>query len=813
MVNRFISLLLATLLTWSIVTVHAQEEVQTAIFLEKVPERAYAGDSIIFSGRLVRSDNGKGIAKAPITLKNENIAVGGNTIITGLTDDSGRFSIEWVPKSKDDDTFILYANYMGSALYSNSQSEKYSIKVERIHLVVNTNKEKYNYGDDLIIFGKGRPNDELSVFLTNNIKSVLLSTMITVDEMGNFNSTLMKWERDEYEEWNDSYYSDWDNPYYSGAYLIYVRSTIDRHTYERVIIQFEKQIIPLPISTQTILTLEPLPANATYNDNQLFTGQLTTATGLPIMDATILIKHRNETKDKVIARGITSDGGIFIIYWKALQVDSDILSLHGGFEGGNGFLPSTSEEFNITFKPRTLTMELNKVKFGPNDPLIVSGIGPKERLNIKLIDPEGNPAVTDSILVPPNEGYEKTLMHWTRSSYLFPEGQYSVTVETENSPVLTASMPLYFEEPKPLSQYKIAGTIFYKDQDGTRHALEGAKVTMTSPYGEIESYTDRFGYYTFKDLHSIVENLGKTYSLEVELDGKYFKLIDATISQVVSKRSGPIKFDGSLQDISLEPIFFSDKSEAAAARIFALQNDVVRFYTDVLGLQPKKIDIEIFSEKTPKGKYGYETDRKIPKIWIGKGTSSPRNPYTWDTLTHEYTHYMQGQYASVDHYYDMNHGGFSNPTTADSMVEGFANFMSAIISQHYAKEQAGKFLKYDLEHNFKVDSVKFLSEELAAAGIFWDIYDEGMNGEDGDKISLPIEDIWKIMIAEYQFPSYHEDSGFDAMKRNVYYLKDLHYILTKGEYTMKLDEGVVEELFRSHGLFDGFTDPERPGRI
>ena len=97
MVNRFIGLLLATLLTWSIVTVHAQEEVQTTIFLEKVPERAYAGDSIIFSGRLVRSDNGKGIAKAPITLKNENIAVGGNTIIIGLTDDNGRFSIEWVP--------------------------------------------------------------------------------------------------------------------------------------------------------------------------------------------------------------------------------------------------------------------------------------------------------------------------------------------------------------------------------------------------------------------------------------------------------------------------------------------------------------------------------------------------------------------------------------------------------------------------------------------------------------------------------------------------------------------------------------------
>jgi len=326
----------------------------------------------------------------------------------------------------------------------------------------------------------------------------------------------------------------------------------------------------------------------------------------------------------------------------------------------------------------------------------------------------------------------------------------------------------------------------------------------------MEAYTDPLGKYVFQDLDLIIENVKNVFSLRVELDGKYFRLIDGSSSKVISKRIGHVKFDGSLHDIVMKPAVFSDKLEIAAARIFALQNEIVRFYTDVIGMQAGKIDVEIFSEETPKGKYGYEMYGAVPKIWIGKGVSSPRNPYTWDTLAHEYTHYMQDLYASVDHYISMNHGGFSNPTTADSMVEGFADFMSAVISQHYKTEQAGKFLQYSLESNFKVNSAKFLSEELAIAGVFWDLYDYG---KDDDEISLSINDIWKIMLSEYYFPSYHKDSGVSAMNRQVYYLKDLHYILTENQYSKELDIELIEELFNEHGIINGFTDLERPARI
>ena len=794
-VKGFLAVALGIFLASSVVTVNA-EKAQTAIILENVPEKAYAGDTLTFSGRLVKAGTNQGIAKASIMIKNENVLTGSNVIAADSTDNNGRFNIKWVVESEKKDTFIVYASYAGHGDYSGSRSEVHSIEVERLDLLVHTSKELYKNDEPLVIYGSGRPKDVLSVFVTTSAYSVIYATKIVIDESGMFNATLLTWSRS-----NDS-----------GTYVVYVRSTTDLVSEQRMIIFFIKQIIDLPQGLETVLTLDQPPNNATYNDDLVFTGKLETKTGLAIREAVILINY-NDTEDGTLAQWVTRDDGKFFINWKALQLDTDnFLKVYASFAGGNGFLPSMSGQHEIRFKPRTLTLELNKDSFASNDLLIVSGLGPpKEKVNIKLIDPAGNAVVAKSALVYPGEAFEKELMHWTRPSYLFPEGNYVVIAETENSPVLRASKTLRFEEPRPLAEYGIVGSVWYEDTDSKHVPLEGVKVKILSPYGEFESYTDASGKYEFQDLHSIIENMKNVFSLTVELDGKYFRLIDGSNSKMISKRITNIKFDGGLHDITLDPTVFSSKSEAAAARIFSMQNEVVKFYTDVIGLQPDKIDIEIFSSTTSKGKYGYETHGSEPKIWIGKGASSPRNPYTWDTLAHEYTHHMQNLYASIGHYHSMNHGGFSNPTTEDSMVEGFADFMSAVVSRHYSNERSGKFLQYDLETNYMVNSPKFLSEEMAVAGVFWDIYDSGKDDDDG--ISLDIKDMWKIMSDKYDFPSYHEDSGVDAMNRNVYYLKDLHYVLTNNQGFMRLDTELVEELFNSHAIIDGFTDPQRLGRI
>ncbi len=794
--KAFLAVALALLLASSVVAVNAYaEKTPTKLTLESVQEIAYAGDTITFSGSLVRASNGDGIAKAPVLIKNENVVTGSGVIAAGSTDDNGRFSIQWIADVEKKATFRVYASYMGRADYSGSVSEKYNVEVERLDLIVHTNKESFKNDETLVVYGSGRPGDVLSIFVTSSAYSVMYATKIIVDESGKFNATLLTWSSR-----NDS-----------GTYVVYVRSTTDMISEQRLIIFFFKQIVELPQGMETVLTLDPPPNNATYNDDLVFTGKLETKTGLPIKEGMIMVKY-DDDKDGILAQWITRDDGRFFINWKALQLDPDnFLNVYASFDGGNGFLPSTSGQYEIKFKPRKLTLELNKVNFASNELLVVSGTAPlKEKVNIKLIDPTGNAVVAKSVLVYPGEAFEKEMMLWTRPSYVFPEGDYIVMAETENSPVLTVSRILRFEEPRPLSEYKIVGSVLYEDPDGKRVPLEGAKVKILSPYGEFEAYTDTYGKYTFQDLHSIVENMKKVFSLTVELDNKYFRLIDGSNSKLIAKKIANVKFDGGLHDIELEPVVFSSKSEAAAARIFSMQNDVVRFYTEVIGVQPDSIDIEIFSSATSKGKYGYETHESAPEIWIGKGTSSPRNPYTWDTLAHEYTHYMQDLYASVGHYQSMNHGGFDNPTTEDSMVEGFADFMAAVIAQHYSTERAGKFLQYNLETNYKVNSSKDLSEEMAVAGVFWDIYD---SGKDDDEISLDIKRIWNIMSDEYSFPTYHEDSGVGAETRNVYYLKDLHYVLTQDLSLMRLDTDFVEDLFNNHAVIYGFTDPERPGRI
>ncbi|MFQ5941012.1 MAG: hypothetical protein ACE5KA_04865, partial [Nitrososphaerales archaeon] len=739
--------------------------------------------------------NGEGVAKAPIILKSEN-GLSRGIIAAGSTDDDGRFSIQWVVESDEKSSITVYGSYMGSADYAGSESEKFIIEVERVDLIVQTNQEIYRNDDQLIIFGSSRPHDILSVFVTRGQYTVL-ATQILVDANGKFSRSAL----------------NWDNTWDTGPYYIYVRSTTDVTSSERVVVHFVKEVIQQPQGKETIIILDPPRYNVTLGDNLLLTGSLQTKTGLPIMEATVLLMYEDNEKDGILTEGITWGDGRFLVNWQASQVtSSNALKVYATFEGGNGFLSSISDEHEIEFKPRRLTLQLNKAGYQPADPIIVSGLGPaKEWLDVMLIDQEGQTVVAKNFFVGPDERYEKTLMHWMRPSYVLPEGEYTVMVTTEKLPEVSVSETLRFEEYRPLSEYKLMGSVLYADSKGDKFPVPGVKVKIVSPYGEIESYADNSGKFVFQDLDAIIHNLKNVFSVMVELDGKYFRLVDGSNSKILSERIGPIKFDGALHDINLEPIVFSGKSEAAAARIFAFQNDIVRYYIDVIGIQAKKIDIEIFSKETPKGKYGYEMDGKIPKIWIGKGTSSPRNPYTWDTLAHEYTHYMQDLYASVDHYSSMNHGGFSNPTTADSMVEGFADFMSAAISQHYENERAGKFLRHSLDFNFQVNSPDSLSEELAIAGIFWDLYDDAEN--DDDEISIGIKKIWRIMSAEYNFPTYREDSGIIGMERHVYYVKDLHYLLVEVQNYDSFSVDFVEEVFNSHGIIDGFTDPERPNRI
>ena len=49
----------------------------------------------------------------------------------------------------------------------------------------------------------------------------------------------------------------------------------------------------------------------------------------------------------------------------------------------------------------------------------------------------------------------------------------------------------------------------------------------------------------------------------------------------------------------------------------------------------------------------------------------------------------------------INHGGYMNPSTSDSFTEGFADFMPAVMAEHYGNPFAGEERDGSIEDEFE----------------------------------------------------------------------------------------------------------------
>jgi hypothetical protein len=141
-----------------------------------------------------------------------------------------------------------------------------------------------------------------------------------------------------------------------------------------------------------------------------------------------------------------------------------------------------------------------------------------------------------------------------------------------------------------------------------------------------------------------------------------------------------------------------------------------------------------------------------------------------------------------------NHDGFLNPSTADSYMEGFAEFMAMVIA-----DENGDYTPYiyagfgSMENNYRPWDANGFYEELAVASLLWDMYDD--RNEKGDSLTLPLEDLWKVL----------------KVKRKDFYE---YYTAFKTEFPQKADE--IDDLFKEHGFFhdtragDGNYTPGEP---
>jgi hypothetical protein len=149
---------------------------------------------------------------------------------------------------------------------------------------------------------------------------------------------------------------------------------------------------------------------------------------------------------------------------------------------------------------------------------------------------------------------------------------------------------------------------------------------------------------------------------------------------------------------------------------------------------------------------------------------------------HEFSHHIMFSQWNGDGLRapgDVNHDGYVNTDTGDSYTEGFAEFTAMAISEYRGDKSPELYANFgSFENNYKAWSWAGKAEELAVAGILWDLYDK--DNDKGDTMSIPLDEMWPIL----------------KVKRANFYE---YYLAFKAAYPKK--SGEIDAIFREHGFF------------
>ncbi|MDW7658021.1 MAG: hypothetical protein SCM11_12700 [Bacillota bacterium] len=122
---------------------------------------------------------------------------------------------------------------------------------------------------------------------------------------------------------------------------------------------------------------------------------------------------------------------------------------------------------------------------------------------------------------------------------------------------------------------------------------------------------------------------------------------------------------------------------------------------------------------------------------------SPDRPMNreWHEFSHHAMFSMYGRWPDGAPG-SVNHAGYINPSTSDSFSEGFAEFMAMMIADYYQYPNPHVYAKIgSLELNYKAWEYRGHAEEVAIAGVLWDLYD----GKNDDNVQLTANDLWYIL--------------------------------------------------------------------
>ncbi len=448
-----------------------------------------------------------------------------------------------------------------------------------------------------------------------------------------------------------------------------------------------------------------------------------------------------------------------------------------------------------------------------------------------------------------------------------PEFLYNLGGEIKvlNPMALRSSNPVDFETYWPLINVKVylihSGNVI----DQTFTSLEGL-----------------FGFQNVSVTEDLVVKVELEHAIHAPDETPYFKVVYQELGNLVSFSTQPFEVDpeeGKWELISIlvdltheleyEPTAMQHHELMDAALTFYYLDQAWHFAALRLGLG-KSLDLPFEARIYSTERGAYWSGPIIYSELDGSGsktTQTIERPTTFINMAPEYSRFFEYNHSGVllhefghhlmadvfDNYLpwnikmDKNHHGFTNPTTNDSWMEGFANFVAAWI-QRDMLEVDNPHVVYLTHHNYQnnkttqgaynLESNRLAwslgtGEGFAVASLLWDLIDPINPGDCTvfpmfgyatqpvitaapdqvftrycDHVQLTNDQLWEILTSNH-LPS---DSPFSPDNYDwIWDMKDLYRNLkfSYGYYSVENNTpeltpnqmDPIDELFISHGFF------------
>ena len=377
---------------------------------------------------------------------------------------------------------------------------------------------------------------------------------------------------------------------------------------------------------------------------------------------------------------------------------------------------------------------------------------------------------------------------------------------------------------------KIHGRVFIPDSGGNpefllpyaRIELKVARPSVGTSVIKEETFTSANGEFEFSVNAEKGDKLEVKLFFEDKFNGvNYFSIIDtssydrtAFLIRNLTVDESNLGKENNLDFVLAKNLSPQDYSSYAnldmvhyIGQYYRYSHQAVKYAIEVLGADISKLDgnpalpVKVMLNSWVPTGTSYNTHEA--EIYIcDKDTQNKGFMKSPTGVFHEWGHHFMFSQFNIEPFFPsktVNHGGYLNPDTSDSLAEGEANFFSILMLRHYGYQKGDPMFDIiGIEANWPAWEMrdKLSQEEFAVTSLLWDIIDYTPNeklefsgySQTGakDTISFSLSDLWDIVR--------------DSSTHNVF---GLYQNLITNNPSSKT---ALDKLFIEHGFFN---DTER----